>query len=349
MVAPTGPQNGLALDGYYFDPVTRCCTYLPDLPNFLVGGILSDTDPAAEAGRATVEQRIAAGIGVSPLGLAPSPVFTLLYRNSEGSFGKSRTLACPHLLKDTGQCGIWRHRNSVCATWFCKHVRGKLGRGFWIDSLHPLLQIVETELSRWCVLEMHLATDALRHLISSETWTTDEPAVTGDSIDGRVNQKHYGEIWGEWRGHEAEFFRRCAGLVQPLSWTDVISICGPQSRALAQLTQQAWRRLVSEDIPPTVETGEIKLVRIRNATARVVTYSGYDPLDVPADLMELLYYFDGRPTEDALTAIAEERGFRIEPDLLRKLFDFGLLVPGQDRRAEPPDSPRGATPSGCSQ
>jgi hypothetical protein len=50
--------------------------------------------------------------------------------------------------------------------------------------------------------------------------------------------------------------------------------------------------------------------------------------------MELLHYFDGRPTEDVLTAIAEELGFRFELDLVRKMVGFGLLVP----KKPPPSS-----------
>src|SRR5438034_10877336 len=46
--SPNGP-------GYYFSPQTKCCTYLPELHNFLVGRILSDDDPASATGRATVE------------------------------------------------------------------------------------------------------------------------------------------------------------------------------------------------------------------------------------------------------------------------------------------------------
>src|SRR5215470_18692050 len=51
-----GPQSN------YYDPTIKCCTYIPDLHNFLVGRILSDNDPATEWGRGTVEERIKAGV-----------------------------------------------------------------------------------------------------------------------------------------------------------------------------------------------------------------------------------------------------------------------------------------------
>ena len=67
MCARSG-QEGTSKD-YFFNPATKCCIYDPNLPNFLVGRILSDKDPAAETGRASLEQRIADAIGVTPLGV----------------------------------------------------------------------------------------------------------------------------------------------------------------------------------------------------------------------------------------------------------------------------------------
>src|SRR5581483_9117563 len=99
----------------FFDPGAKCCTYNPRLPNFLVGRILSDDDPAALRGRATVEERIRRRVAVTPLGLLHDPVQRLLYDHSKGaSFGRSAALLCPHYLKDSGQCGVWKNRESTC-------------------------------------------------------------------------------------------------------------------------------------------------------------------------------------------------------------------------------------------
>jgi hypothetical protein len=312
---------------YYFDSVIKCCTYVPELHNFLVGFILSDADPDTQSGRSTVEKRLKDGIAVTPLGLGQPPVFTLLYNKSEHSFGLSRTLRCPHYLEDGGRCGVWRYRDSTCSTWFCKHVRGEVGQNFWRESLHRLLSTVERDLSRWCVLELGLPGDTLRHLITDSGWTLASGQVTGEALDNKVNQESYELLWGEWRGREAEFFSRCAKLVEPLSWGDVLAICGPDTRAYSELTRQSYARLMSDEIPATLNAGSMQLVQIRHETTRVSTYSGYDPVDVPNIVMELLAYFDGRPTEDALAAIREEHGVELDLDLVRKMVDFALLVP----------------------
>jgi hypothetical protein len=319
----------------HFDPVGKCCTYLPNIRNFLVGRILSDTTAAARSGRTTVEKRIAGRLGVTPLGLRQTPVYSLLYDNSERFFGRNRALRCPHYLEAEGRCGIWRHRNSTCATWFCKHVRGKVGHEFWRDSLHPLLLAVEEDLARWCVLELAPTDEVLRALVGTAEWTSGNEPVTGDSLDNRIDEETYARVWGDWPGRERDFFARCAELVTPLAWADIMAIAGPRVRAYAELTRQAYRRLLADDVPPALDVGPIQLVHVREGVARVNSYDSYDPLDVPRAVLELLLYFDGRPTEDALAAIEEERGLRVEPDLLRKMVDFGLLVAARPASSRP--------------
>jgi len=238
MCVRNGQESASA--SYYFDPVVKCCSYVPDLHNFLVGRILSDADPAVQQGRATVEKRIADAVGVTPLGLKQPPVYALLYGRSLEAFGRSRTLRCPYYVEDGNLCGIWRNRESTCATRFCKHVRGHIGYTFWRDSLHPLLQAVEKDLAHWCVLQLQLGDGALRHLIDSGRWRSEAETVTGDALDNRADQKTYARMWGEWRGREHEFYCRCGALVSPLGWADVLAICGPSTRAYARLTQQAY-------------------------------------------------------------------------------------------------------------
>lgn len=88
---------------------TKCCTFLPRLPNFLLGRILLDRDPESAAGHATVERRLAEQVGATPLGLGPSARHEVLYESSVlaggEAFGRARSLRCPYYLAD-GRCGI---------------------------------------------------------------------------------------------------------------------------------------------------------------------------------------------------------------------------------------------------
>lgn len=331
MCSHDAPRLKAAPDVVLFNPSTKCCTYVPTLPNYLVGRILADTDPAAEFGRVTVETRIAEGVGVSPVGVVKPPEFSVLYNASTDAFGRARALRCPHYIEDGGRCGIWAHRYSVCATWFCKKVRGQVGDRFW-NGMLELLGAVEVDLARWCVLELSIGDEAMSHLIGTSGWSDLAPEdVTAASLDRRADPAVQARLWGAWHGREREFYRRCAELVEPLSWPDVLGVCGPGVRAQAKLTRSAYEKLIATDIAPALTAGPLEIVWRRGGTMRVTTYNSYDPLDIPEVLFETLRYFDGRPTADALTSITEETGVRLETDLVRKLSDFGLLVPADTK------------------
>ena len=156
--------------------------------------------------------------------------------------------------------------------------------------------------------------------------------ITGSSLDGQADPKQQARIWGEWPGREVEYFHRCAEAVDPLSWERALAICGPGARAYARLTRRAFGRLTSNDPPAALVVGPTKIAEMRAGVARITTYSRYDPVDAPAIVMELLPYFDGRPVAEAVAAMAEERGIRVEKNLIRKMVDFELLVePGSAR------------------
>jgi hypothetical protein len=325
MCSANGPTA--ASQSYYFDPNVKCCSYVPTLPNFLVGRILSDDDPAALPGRVTVEKRIKEGLAVTPLGLAMPPAYAVLYRNGHEAFGRSRNLRCPHYIEDGGRCGIWRNRESTCATWFCKHVRGNLGFTFWRGSVFQLLHVVEAQLARWCVSAHQFSDDALRELVKTPSWTGQAGPVTAESMDGRIEEESYARIWAEWRRREIDFFIQCAKLVTDLSWNDVLAISGPEAQAYARLTKQAYGRLTSEEIPPRLKVGVFTIVQLGNGKTRIQNLNCLEHIDVSNVVMELLQYFDGRPTEEVVDAIAKEKKLRLDRSLVRKMVDFGVLVP----------------------
>ena len=190
-----------------------------------------------------------------------------------------------------------------------------------------MLVAAEEELCRWCVIELDFDDDTLRHLFAAASENGEVDSLTVESLDNRVDRDSYNQIWGKWLGREHEFFVACARLVDRLTWHDVLAISGPEVSALARLTQQAYQRLTTEEMAPALTVGAMQLVQITHDAARVTTYNEYDPVDIPRVVMELLHYFDGRPTEEALTAIESERGIRLDPALVRKMTDFALLVP----------------------
>jgi hypothetical protein len=312
----------------FFDPRTKCCTYLPVVPNFLVGRILRDDDPASAAGRTTVEARLEAGVAVTPLGFGRPASYALLYAHGgSATFGHSRALRCPHYLTDQGgRCGMWRHRNATCATWFCKHVRGAVGLDFW-NAVHQLLAAVEGALARRCVADLDPGLDALRRLFPPPTSGDRQAAIDASTLDGEVDAETYRAVWGRWFGREREFYAKCAARVDGLTWRDVIRIGGPAVQIASRLVREAYRALTSPRIPDRVVAGSFTVVASARDTVRLWSYRDIDPLEVPKDLLAVLHHFDGRPTAEALRGVSAEAGIELDPGLVRRLADFRILVP----------------------
>ncbi len=312
----------------FFLPETKCCTYVPTLPNYLVGRILEDDDPALAAGQATIEKRIDARIGVTPIGLASPPAKSLLYRQGGGlAFGRSRRLRCPHYQAETGgRCGIWRHRNGTCATWFCKHVRGAVGLHFW-QALDQLLAIAERSLVRWCLLELNVGAEILHRLFPPGTDRLHTDSLDGEQIDGVVSETAYCELWGTWVGRERELYRRAARLVDKLNWSNVLEVGGADVRLFAALALDRYRELASRRLPKRLIAGPIRILAAGQDRTRVVGYNGLHPLDLPSELVTVLPYFDGRPVNEVLPQIRKQKHLKLELSLLRRLADFEILRP----------------------
>lgn len=324
-------ESGQENSANFFNPQTKCCSYIPTIPNYLVGRVIQDEDPNQASGRLTVEERIRAGVAVTPLGLEQPPDFQLLYGSSPKTlFGQSRSLRCPHYLEtEGGSCGIWKHRASVCATWHCKYVRGTVGHDFW-TVLHQLLSTVEKSLSRWCVLELDIGSEALSYLFPPRTRARAAGNIDARALDGLADPAENRKLWGNWLGREAEFYRECSRLVNGLDWQGVTAINRGEIQICARLLREAYSRLMSDEMPERLKVGAFQVVGMDQDSCSINTYSKYDPLNVPKRLMDVLSYFDGRPTSEAMNAIVEAESLMLDATLVRKLADFGVLVPVQN-------------------
>ena len=338
----------------YFKPDTKCCTYMPDLPNYLVGAALTDDDPAMARGRASLMARIAARSGVVPLGVfAPQAARQRYQETAKAGFGRDAELLCPHYIADGGLCGIWRYRNSVCATYFCKHNRGGTGAKFW-HLLRDLLLDVERDLATWCLAELGFGPEgAGLQLPRDSSGLLRDANEDGDTVNSAINGVVNGaanasddsarpvpalnvsngssssgdrvKMWGAWAGKEAELFAECARLVAPLSWPEVIAACGPAVRLIARSVHDSYARMLSTDIPGALRAEPYRVIGSGAGKVQLRGYSSSDTVEIPVKLLEVLHYFDGRPTREALAAIQAEQKLHIQDGLLRRLVDYGFL------------------------
>lgn len=317
---------------YFFDAAVKCCVYLPELPNFLVGRILADpdADPRAAAGRASVRARVAAAGMATPIGLRRPPTYDLAYRNSAETLGRSLTLRCPHYVEaGGGQCGIWKHRDAVCTTFFCRFERGQVGSAQW-RAIQDLLEAVEGLLARHLALELGIDVEVVGHFTPREGKGATRPTPTGNDIDGRADPQTTAWMWGPWLGREEAFYTACAEKVEGLSWADVRAIGGPDLAVLEGVARRAHGRATSVDLPGRLKLGTVQLAAARAGGVRAVTYSVMDAIDLPTPLLPLLPLFDGRETQAILDDLSSNHGVGLEPDFLRQLVDWGVLVPASE-------------------
>ncbi len=309
-----------------FDPDARCCTYQPEIWSFLAGAALADRSPGGALSRNSVLERIAADENVTPLGLGRSRRYALLYAASPDGFGRSHALRCPHYVVEGSRCAIWQYRNSTCATWFCKHDHGAVSKRAW-DRMQELLLAVEQTLSRHVVLSLDVGDEALQALFPARAAA--DAGLTAAELDGLGDPVRQRRLWGSWSGRIEAFYLRAAELVAALSWNEIRGLGGTELELRVALLRESHAAVGSRAIPGRLRASTWTVSSaLPHAEGHVVisTYSGFDPLEVPDLLLRCLPYFDGRPTAAALTAIEAALDVRLEPGLVRRLHEFGVLT-----------------------
>jgi hypothetical protein len=305
-------------------PRTKCCGYYPKLTNFQVGRILNETDSTAAPAQNVVAARVQNRFMATPLVLDVPPAYSLLYAKSP-YMGSALKLQCPYYVEDLlgGACGIWQHRNAICVTWFCKHSRGQIGWAFW-RALEYLLQPMEDTLSAWCLTQLEITDDSLARILPDRRDA--KLQLTPQELDAVVDEKAHRALWGNWAGREAEFYRECGRLVSALSAQRALEIGGTEVALRLRVARQTYRALISADLPRAVRPGSFRVQPLGDGQVQIVSYSEYAPLLLPAVVLNLLPYFEGRTVAEALAAIDAQEQIEMEPALVRKLLDFEILV-----------------------
>ena len=304
MVVAEPPAQSFAAD-------TKCCTYHPELANFHVGTFFRERRPDLEVGRTLLEAKLQAREGVTPLGIDRAPEYP---RTLGQRFGQSRALRCPYYVEGGKlTCGVWAAREATCATWFCKHERGRHGRVFW-EALRLFLQAVDRALARWCLLELKVPPKQLA-AIDAERWLSGEQTP--------MTPERYAAMWGEHRFGEHRFFAACHELVEPLTWPEVRALGGADVEFRASLARHAHARL-GQDPEGVLLAAPTTLVQVQKDEYVLQTYSPYDLQAIPKPLVAVLELFDGRPTPEVVTAAAEQ-GVTLDPPTLRRMVEVGLL------------------------
>lgn len=311
MCAPRGAAPGDEV--VYFRPDTKCCTYFPRLPNYLVGAVLRD--PEMAEGQRRLRARIAQRVGVTPRWLAPSRKYSLLHEASrEASFGRSTALLCPYYEANGGLCTIWKHREADCSTFFCKYTAGADGRFFW-RNVDAYLRRVEAKLAA------HAATVLAPASIEPPG---PGPRITLEELEDRPPSA-YGARWGAWEGREDAFYVACHDLVAALSREDFERITAvPEELSALEASHQ---KLVKPTLPARLVLNTDEPPRPVEGGVLVPTYSKYEPIKLSPDLLEALRELgQGETVAETRARLLREHDADLPEEMLAALYQLRVLV-----------------------
>jgi Fe-S-cluster containining protein len=321
LVDPPAPDT----PSHAFHSLSKCCTYLPEIPNYLVGAILADADPDGTFGKESVLGRIAQEGGVSVTGLQRTPLYEIAYKSASdaGAFGKMPALRCPHYIEGNGGCGVWKFRNSVCSTWFCKFSRGAVGSEFW-KLLKSYLAAIEYDLSIHCALEAGASYDMVFTDLELRRVPVSKRVAEELVVD--THNMVMKDKWGSWQGRQSESFLKCFEISNGLSWAEVRALCGPEVRVLEGAMLAAHAKLQDRHLPMVLKLATVSGHRIGKDWYQLATFSSHDPIAVTTEVWDHLPSFDGRPTTEVLETLPAEAAQSFTASEIQRLVDYRIFV-----------------------
>ena len=307
----------------YFNPDTKCCTYHPTLPNYLVGAILADTSDELAEGRKRIREKIAARVGVTPQFVAAPRKYAVLYNaaRGQGFFGRTDSMLCPYFDKENGgRCTVWKYRESVCSTYFCKYTAGKPGWEFW-DTFKAYLSHVERTLAQF-------AASVVDRKVSEPT--LERGLMTREDLEDRAPKvDSYFSWWGGWVGREEEFYILCYKRVLALPKEDFVRFVddAPEGRGMLARMEAKYDHIMSPELPKHLVRPLNLKKRVAGESVVVTTYNPYDSLSIEKDLFDTLGMFRAEETlEQNLTRLDEKHDIQLAPELVRFLYSQGVLA-----------------------
>ncbi|MBN2682439.1 MAG: hypothetical protein JXR58_08010 [Bacteroidales bacterium] len=293
---------------------TKCCTFFPFIPNYMVGLILKE---GSEYGQAAVRKLISERVGISPKGISPGKKYQLDFELSrEKGFGQNLSLKCPFLDSDV-DCSIWEARGAVCATYFCRNVCGYDGEQFW-HSVKNYLSAAEQKLARYAILE----TD--KNLAITKNKPDNRFCFSADEID-QTQSPDYETIWGKWLGREEIFFQYCYEKIEKLNAESFEKLMGIENDFLFVSLEKSYEEMMFPILPDRLMLNpEATFTRESNSFILNVYSGSFNISDV---FFEVLNCFTGEfNVAETISNIGENPGIEIDEELLVNLYQNRVLI-----------------------
>ncbi len=187
-------------DNPKYNKVTKCCTYYPFIPNYMVGNILVNNKLKAHI----VLEYINSKKFTLPVGLCTPEDYQLKYvTKKDWEFGNNEELQCPFY--DSGDCTVWDQRSAECLSFQCYSSYGSKGLKMW-KYLGDLVYEIEIHLSQKMMTAHNFPEQAVAKSIEF---------IKYEHYSPKRKDKHYltDKEWSEyWLNHSedvAEYYISC--------------------------------------------------------------------------------------------------------------------------------------------
>lgn len=325
MVQPAGDQ-GPCSEFAYFSKETKCCTFYPTLPNYLVGGLLGDEDPLNKEGIEKVRQIITGRNGITPHGIFPPRKYWMLYQKGKNIFGKAKTMRCPYYDTKNNNCSVWKYRAVICSTYFCKHACGVEGRAFW-DSVQDYLRFVENILTKYVLRETGWPPEAvIEGSIEKYFSGKVEELSLAEVEDAPLPPSKYSTLWEGWQGREAEFYKRAFEIVNQLDREKFKAIAGYASDINLGLINKRLTESWNTPVPDLLRKNpKLKVYPAGGQKVKIISPGGM--FELSKEIFNLLDVFDGSISNGKADKVLQEKHkIKLSKELLANLYQNRILI-----------------------
>lgn len=307
--------NEYVTDQRFFSSKTKCCTFKPIVPNYLVGGLINDS---------SMTSKISTYVNSShpkmqPLGYFPSHQELAHYSSIlPDNFGIDETAACE--LLDNGNCSIWKYRNSMCSTYFCHYFKGTYGKLFWVD-VRDFLQVIEELITHFICKELGISNQYLTDH-TTNFYTNVQASLEHPDPASSINNS---DIWGKWDTNRFEFYSECYRMVQSFRESDIRTINESlYDEKLAALTT-SYDNMLSESVPD---------ILILNPACKIIDFDSETCffyikrlVKLPIIMKNIIKEFNGiHNVDQLLSSIPEKFNVDIDKAYIRHLHEQSILI-----------------------
>jgi Fe-S-cluster containining protein len=291
----------------------------------LVGGILSDPDPGLDEGRRRIRERIEKRVAVTPQALYFPKRYRLMHKyGMPQSFGRSSTMLCPYYVKENGLCSIWKFRDAMCSTYFCKTVAGNEGQKFW-KVLRTYINHAEGSLCLYPLYKMNWDIESTWDYYNDLESATLQPE---DLDETAPSEESYQKMWRDWVGREEEFYRESYRIVSELTRDEFNRIAGITGNVILSWLKEKYNDVMNPKIPPVLfKYPQLLAIPMTDGESYSVrTDVGF--FTIMTALREILNYFDGvRTTEEIKKIVLEEYQDELSDELIQSMYFNHLVLP----------------------